>query len=301
MLYFGYRLSLGGIVLLDAKLNTFLQVVEQGSYTAAACALHLTQPAVTQHIQKLEQHYGCSLFTQRGRAIGLTEQGQRFYHYARMQQSNERQFWLQLSETATPLRIGSTLSIADYYLPPLLAPLLHQPILHLEVGNTDALLNRLLQGTLDAAFVEGMFDRGLFEAQVFQKARFLPVVGFKHPLLGRRIAPSEMHRFPLLLREPGSGTRAICENYLAQQNDSPASFAAIWEVGSFVLIKQILENTQSISFMYEAVASEGIAAGRLAYLDIEDYGVLHPLHFVHLKNSLEQKRIAAFYSSFLSA
>ena len=289
--------------MLDAKTGTFLKVVELGSYTAAAAALHLTQPAVSQHIQKLEEHYGCRFFTLEGRALRLTEEGTRFLHYAKMQQANERQLLQQLAGNPAPLRIGSTLSIADYYLPPLLAPMAAQPLapLQVDVANTGTLLQKLLNGELDAAFIEGMFDHKLFEAQVFFQARFLPVAAAAHPLAGRRATLEELHGFPLLLREQGSGTRAILENHLARENDTAASFAQVWEVGSFLLIKRLLETSQAVSFMYEAVAQQEVAQGKLAFLELFNYSVTHSLHFVCLKNSLEKNRAAEFYARCLAS
>ncbi|MDD3393052.1 MAG: LysR family transcriptional regulator [Clostridia bacterium] len=284
--------------MLDQKLTTFLAVVKTGSYTAAAKLLHMTQPAVTQHIQKLEEHYGCRLFAQEGRAMRLTDDGKFFLHYTKMQQSNERQLLEKLGGNQRPLFIGSTLSIADYYLPPLLFSFLEKNNegLNITVANTKILLERLLQGKLDAAFIEGIFDRKFFEAEVFCIANFIPVVSKTHPLLGKKIDLSELYAFPLILRESGSGTRAIFESYLAQQNDSISSFGSKWEVSSFVLIKHLLENTNAISFMYEAVAEKEIKMEKLGVLDIENYQVSHPLQFVYLKNNLDQVKIKSFYN-----
>ncbi len=288
--------------MLDLKVNTFLKVVELGSYTAAANALHLTQPAVTQHIARLEEYYGCRFFQPEGRAMKLTEEGQNFLHYARMQQSNEEQLLRSLARVRRPLSLGSTLSIADYYLPELLIPLSGEPdfTIHVSVGNTETLLGKLLNGTLDAAFIEGIFDRSLFEAKVFRTPRFVPVVSAEHPLAGRRVKLPELFGFPLIAREPGSGTRAIMENYLAQHNSGTNAFAAVWEVGSFALIKQFLQNTNAISFMYEAVALREVGERKLALLDIEGYRLSHALHFVYLKNNLESRRIEEFYDLLLS-
>ncbi len=285
--------------MLDSKIYTFLKVVELGSYTAAATALHLTQPAVSQHIQKLEEHYGSKLFQLQGRAVHLTPEGRRFLHYAHMQQNNEAQLLGQLAGHQQPLRLGSTLSIADYYLPPLLAPLAATPEtpLHLKVANTDVLLEHLVKGSLDAAFVEGNFDRSLFDTRMFCQAPFLPVAAANHPLARKTACLSQLYAYPLILREAGSGTRAILENHLAQRSDSISSFPHTWEVGSFMLIKRLLEAGEAISFMYQAVAAEEVAAGQLVYLDVEDCQLSHPLHFVHRKNCLEAARITALYST----
>ena len=55
--------------MLDAKILTFLEVARLGSYTRAAECLHLTQPAVTQQIHRLEEHFGRRLVDTRGRGV----------------------------------------------------------------------------------------------------------------------------------------------------------------------------------------------------------------------------------------
>lgn len=287
--------------MLDPKVDTFLKVVELGSYTAAANALHLTQPAVTQHMARLEEHYGCRLFRHEGRGVRLTEAGERFLYYARMQHANELHLRRDLGRIHLPLRLGSTLSIADYYLPELILPLCgresHLP--GVTVANTEVLLGKLLAGELDAAFIEGIFDRTLFEAKVFSVPEFVPVAAANHPLAGREVTLEELHAYPVISREAGSGTRAVMENYLSRNNDSLNSFASLWEVSSFVLIKQMLRGTEAVSFMYEAVARREMEEGTLTRLHIRDYDVRHALHFVYLKHTLRRRAVEEFYRRIL--
>jgi len=263
--------------MLDLKVHTFLKVVELGSYTAAANALHLTQPAVTQHIARLEEHYGCRLFRPEGRGVRLTEAGESFLHYARMQHANEVHLQFELERVRLPLRRPEPRTA------------------RVAVGHIAQLLGKLLAGELDAAFIEGIFDRALFEAKVFSVPEFIPVASANHPLAGREVTLEELHACPVICREPGSGTRAVMENYLSRQNDSPNSFAAMWEVGSFALIKQMLLGTEAVSFMYEAVARQEIEEGKLVRLRLQDYHVRHALHFVFLKNSLRRLEAEAFF------
>ena len=283
--------------MLDMKILTFLEVVKSGSYTTTAQVLHMTQPAVTQHIQKLEEHYQCKLFTQKGRAMGLTKDGKTLLHFTQIQQSNEEQLKDALKKIKNPLRIGSTLSIADYYLPPFMVRFFEEERTSVEivVSNTRVLLDGLVKGKLDCAFIEGIFDRKLFEAKLFHTANFIPVVSKNHPYANQKIPLSDLYNFPLVLRERGSGTRAILENYLAQENNTIGSFAQVWEVGSFMLIKEILENSNGVSFMYAAVAKKEIREDKLATVFIEKYQVEHALQFVYLKNGAKEEELLKFY------
>ena len=76
--------------MLDSKMDTFLTVARLGSYTLAAQELHITQPAVTQHIRKLEEHYGCRLVDFTGHQLRLTQAGELLCQYGTLQNANER-------------------------------------------------------------------------------------------------------------------------------------------------------------------------------------------------------------------
>ena len=289
--------------MLDQKLQTFLSVVELRSYTLAAQALHITQPAVSQHIRKLEEHYGVQLIDFTGHQLSLTRAGELLYRYAAFQSANEKRLLEQLSKQARTLRVGATLSIADYYLPPLLSPVLARGFrsLVLRVGNTEEMLDSCVRGELDCALIEGIFHDDDFCSHVFHTASFLPVAAAGHPLSqgGHRLA--ELFRYPLILREPGSGTRAILENQLFQSGSSPQAFADLLECGSFRMIKEILKQTNAISFMYEQVAAQEVEAGALTYLTLTDCQIRRPLYFVYPKNSVSRNVCQIFYHDCLCA
>lgn len=287
--------------MLDQKLQTFLTVVELRSYTLAAQALHITQPAVSQHIRKLEEHYGTQFIDFTGHQLSLTQAGELLYRYAAFQAANENRLLEQLSQSTQTLRVGATLSIADYYLPPLLAPFLAQTFrpLILHVGNTEEMLSACVRGELDCALIEGIFHDDDFCSHIFHAARFLPVAAADHPLSHREHRLAELFCYPLILREPGSGTRAILENRLFQSGCSPRSFSSVLECGSFRMIKELLKKTHAVSFMYEQVAAEEVEAGSLTYLHLSDCQIQRPLYFVYPRHSMSHKACQNFYDECL--
>lgn len=290
--------------MLDSKLYTFQKVVETESYTLAAHALHMTQPAVTQHIKKLEDYYGLPLIYFKGHQMHLTPEGRHLYHYTRLQMSNEQHLLAAFQQAAGALRIGATLSIADYFLPGLLSGFFqeHTGRFSIQVGNTEEMLTACLNGDLDFAFIEGMFDKELFEAHQFTTADFCGVVAAKHPLIagGIHVCLNDLFPYPLVLREKGSGTRAILENFLFLHNTTPESFAQLIECGSFGMIKALLGQTNSISFMYKKVAEPAVAQGSLACLELEEGVLRRPLHFVYVKNSIRQEQYEHFYNTYVA-
>jgi len=283
--------------MLDQKVYTFLKVAECQNYTKAAKELNLTQPAVTQHIRKLEDYYDCQLIDISGKSVELTVQGKAFYNYANFQNANETQLINQMEKAETPIKIGATLSIADYYLPSYLSSYIsnNEEMISLTVNNTKSIIEKLLNNELYCAFIEGIFDKSLFHFKEFKTTKFVPVARKGHPLEGKKIVLADVHEYPLLLREEGSGTREIYENYLYQNNDSILSASKIYEISSFGIIKKMLSDTDAVSFMYEEVAREEVEKGELCYLTIEDYSIERPLYFIYPNNSLMKERNELFY------
>jgi LysR family transcriptional regulator, transcriptional activator of the cysJI operon len=289
------------VSMIDTKIFTFLKVVQYKNYTKAAAELNLTQPAVSQHIKKLEEYYGCSLIDIDGKSIRLTKQGEALYTYANFQIANEKQLIKQIKKIETPIKIGATLSIADYYLAPYLSSYLgrYEELPSITVKNTKLIIEMLLNNELYCAFIEGIFDKSLFQFYEFCNTRFLPVARKGHPLEGLEVTIPEIHKYPLLLREEGSGTREIYQNYLYQNNDSILSVSEIYEISSFGIIKSVLSNSDAISFMYEEVARKEVERGELCYLTIKNYLIERPLYFIYPSNSLMKEKNEMFYQKLL--
>ena len=284
--------------MIDSKIETFMKIVELKSYTKAADELGLTQPAVSQHMHRLEEYYGCHFFTIEGRKVELTSEGEILYQYACQQQATEQQLLDLLNHRKLHIRMAATMSIADYYLPEILSANLHAKNIDFSVmvGNTESLLEKLLAGELDCALVEGLFDRHMFEHRVFLTENFIPVASIHHPLAGQSsITLHELFSYPLITREKGSGTRAIMENYLYMNNSSTDSFDRLWEFGSFTLIKHMLTESNGVSFMYEKVGKEDIQSGRLVKLKLKNYSLTHPFYLVYLKNNARKKEMDLFF------
>jgi DNA-binding transcriptional LysR family regulator len=287
--------------MIDTKIYTFLKVAQYRNYTKAATELNLTQPAVTQHIKKLEEYYNCRLINIDGKSVKLTKQGKLLYNYAKFQVANEEQLINQIKKVETPIKIGATLSIADYYLPNYLSSYLsnYDELLYVTVKNTESIIKMLLNNELYCAFVEGIFDKSLFKHYEFCNTRFLPVARKGHPLEGQDVTLSDIHKYPLILREKGSGTREIFENYLYQKNDSLLSASKIYEISSFGIMKKMIKNSNAISFMYEEVARQEVERGELCHLSIENYSIQRPLYFIYPSDSLMKARNELFYKKMM--
>lgn len=283
--------------MLDPKIKTFLKVAELKHFTKAAQALNLTQPAVSQQIRRLEEYYGTRLLEASVKGVRLTPEGVALMRYAQFQLANEEQLFDQFKKLEKPLRIGATLSIADYYLSQLVGPFMvhNKEAISITVKNTQVILDMLLRNELDCAFVEGLFDKSVFSYEEFIETKFVAVARFDHQLAKKIASLNEVQCYPLILREIGSGTREIYENFLYQHNDSIQSAGQIYEVSSFGLIKQLLAQTDGVSFMYEEVAKKEIQEGTLTILEIEDLKIQRPLYYIYPRNGIDRAKHAEFY------
>jgi DNA-binding transcriptional LysR family regulator len=141
-----------------AHLRSFLAIVRYGGYHRAAEALHLTQPAVSRHMRKLETELGAPLFTRRGRGVELTEFGERAAaELGEVLAAHDRALArLQRGGDAGPFVLGTIENLVDPFLPDLLAAArdeLGDRPLQLRVDRSYELIARLKRGELDAAIV----------------------------------------------------------------------------------------------------------------------------------------------------
>jgi DNA-binding transcriptional LysR family regulator len=135
-------------------LRTFIAVVDHHSFAEAGAQLARTQSSVTQHMQRLEQLVGVSLFEKRGRQKQLTEAGLQLLRNARQMLllNDEALHGLRESTLSGVLRIGSPHDIADTILPPILSHIARSaPRLRLEidVGRSPFLMEDLHRGKID--------------------------------------------------------------------------------------------------------------------------------------------------------
>ena len=131
---------------MEQKLETFLALCRTMHYGRAAEQLHLSQPAVSKHIQALEAQYGVKLFAYRGRRLEKTREGELLERYAVSLRYNEDKLLAALrAEPEVLLRIGATKSIGDYILLAEIRRFLARPGRRLEfqVDNTTRLLAQL--------------------------------------------------------------------------------------------------------------------------------------------------------------
>ena len=311
--------------MLDFRVETFLTVCQTMNFTEAARLLHITQPAVSQHIHGLEKQFDAVFFQYEGKRLSFTAAGQLFYRTALAMRHDVDHLKQQLSQVdaAPVLNFGATLTVGEYIMPPMLLRLLKtrpEVRLRMLVENTDVLLKLLNQGEIDFAIVEGYFPRQTYEGLPFRTERFLPVcapgafpavptvsaistvpsapadapvvpaaapaVAFSSVPAAAPLPLEALLSCRLLVREAGSGTREILERSLREHNLALSDFPKLTELGNLNVIKTLVMAGLGISFCYESVVREELADGRLQEIPVEGFPVTHDFTFLWQKDSV---------------
>lgn len=287
--------------MLDFRVETFLAVCQTMNFTRAAEQLHITQPAVSQHIHALEEQYGTKLFRSQGKQLQLTESGRLFFRTAAAMHHDDLQLReaLHQENTRRRLRFGATLTIGEYIMPgPLHRLLEREPDIQLYMltANTQELLKLLDQGELDFAIVEGYFDKQAYDSLVYCTQRYIPVCSAEHPFSHPVRRLEDLLEERLLVREPGSGTRNVLERALEVRNLSVRNFRRVTELGSLNLIKSLVCAGAGISFFYQPVVQQELEAGKLREIPLEDCSIYHDFTFLWRRGSLFAADYREIYS-----
>ena len=283
--------------MLDSRIYTFLKLCDVMNYRVSAEQLNMTQPAVTQHIQFLEKEYDCRLFSYDGRKLSKTKEGETLEQYARSAVYNETALRRKLAVSEPiEVRIGATKTIGDFVIHKQISDFLGRIDykLSVTVDNTEHLLNKIDHNELDFALIEGFFDRNQYGCKLLRKEPFVGICAKAHPFAGREIGFKDLFAETLLIRELGSGTRAILEQVLMEYNFSLDNFNRTICISSFELIKKLVSNGSCVSFVYDAVAK---SSDELASFTIADTVMTREFNYVYLKNTSALALIEAFETS----
>jgi DNA-binding transcriptional LysR family regulator len=256
------------------RLRIFHVAAGQASFTAAADALHLTQPGVSKHIKELELHYGQPLFDRLGKTVRLTQAGEVLLRattdiFRRLDEAQARIDDLGQAIGGC-LRIGASNSIGACLLPQLLARFSrsHPRVeLAIDVGLSGDIENKLLDHALDIGLLGHAPRHPDLTVRAFAQDRLVLVVPPGHDWAGRRVpvAPAELAQQVFLVSKAGSGTRKLVEALLAAAD---VALARIQDMGSTEGVKKSVEAGLGISLLSNCVVRKEVAAGWLRAVPI---------------------------------
>lgn len=256
------------------QLLYFQRVAELGSFTRAAQALHLVQPALSQQVAALEREVGLPLFHREPRGVRLTEAGERLLPYARRvlgeleraQQALGALRELRTGRVALGLPPSATLSLLPEILETFRA---RYPALEVQIVEemTDVLVEQLLDGRLDLALVSFPIDDQRLATRPLFQERLVLVVPPDHRLArAERVDLAELAAEPWILPYRRHGTRALVE---AACQQSGFSLRVTVELSGLGPIKQLVQRGLGISILPPAVVENELKLGLLRIVQID--------------------------------
>jgi DNA-binding transcriptional LysR family regulator len=285
----------------DRRLQVFHAVARYLSFTKAAEALFMTQPAVTFQIRQLEQQFNARLFDRAQGRVTLTPAGAVALEFAEriLALSTELDHRMQelSGQLAGPLLIGASMTVAEYMLPrvlgafkaryPAVAP-------RLLVGNSEVVQTRVSERALDVGFIEGDSHMPSLTADIVCDDELRITCAPSHPLARlSSVTPRALDGHAHVSREPGSGTREVVDHYLESAGVAPESLPRVMELGSPEAIKGLVATGVGYAIMSAATVSHEIRLGALVQVPLAP-PLIRQLSIVYPKERIHSGLVSAF-------
>jgi LysR family transcriptional regulator, low CO2-responsive transcriptional regulator len=249
------------------QLTAFLTVVRRGSVTAAAEELVVTQPSVSAAVSALERELGLALTERAGRTLRPTPAGAAYAVYASdvlgLLEEGARAAREAAGEESRTLRVSAVTTAGEYLAPQLIQAFRerHPELeLSLDVGNRERVFRNLLDHAADVAITGRIPPGGQLVGEAFADNEFVLITASGDALARRPwVAVEELSGRPWLLREPGSGTRTLCEDWLAGQGIEPR----VLTLGSNGAIKQAARSGLGVALQSKVAVELEMSLGLL--------------------------------------
>jgi DNA-binding transcriptional LysR family regulator len=280
-------------------LALFHAVARAGSISRGAAEARVSQPAVSKQIAELEDALGVRLLDRLPRGCRLTDAGRILADYV--------QRWRALENDATRaieeyrglkrgrLTVGASLTIGGYLLPGVLAEFHRRfPDIELQVqtANTQNIQRALLEGAIELGLTEGPLESAELESTVFFQDELVAIAPAGHPLLRRRgVTAREICREPFILREEGSGTRAVVERALRRTG---LKLDPLLSLASPEAIKNAVAAGMGLAIVSRLIVALELQAGSLGVIPLKDLTMHRPLHRQRVRGRSQSPAMARF-------
>jgi DNA-binding transcriptional LysR family regulator len=254
------------------QLQSFLAVAREGSVSAAADKLYVTQPSISAAVSALSRELGVDLTERVGRGVGLTAAGDAFRPYAAdvlgLIEQGKKAAREAADQSMRSLRIVAVATAAEYVVPSILRSfaVAHPEInLTLEVANRAELFDRVLEHEVDVAIAGRPPDDERIAGKAFLENEIALIAAPGDELAhGRAVKPDELANRVWLMRESGSGTRLLVSEFLADHDLRPQTLT----LGSNGAIKEAVRLGLGVSLQSRVAVEPELRAGTLSEIRV---------------------------------
>ncbi|MBE7157559.1 MAG: LysR family transcriptional regulator [Rhodospirillales bacterium] len=289
-------------------LALFRAVAEAGGFSRAAGEVHVSQPAISMQVAELESSLGTPLFERLPRGVRLTEAGCVLLGYAQriagLEAEAERAMRELRGLERGRLMLGASTTIGSYLLPKVLGEFrsLHPAIeLQLHIANTEEITTRLVDRTLDLGLTEGVAPQDeAIRSRIFYEDELIVVAPPDHPFAAstpgrQRPKPIGVHQLcsqPFVVREPGSGTRAVVDRALADHGARMENVALT--LSATEAIKRAVSAGLGLAVVSRLCVELELANGSLVEVPVRGLKLRRPLHELTLRDRRPSPSAQAF-------
>jgi len=282
----------------DRRLQVFHTVAKVMSFTKAAEALHMTQPAVTFQVKQLEDFFNTRLFDRTHNKITLTEAGKVVYDYSAQvlelyerMNSDVREMTGEVSGT---LVVGASTTVAEYMLPSLLGAFKKQyndVNIRLQVGNTDAIVAMVENNMIDFGLVEAPVLNKNLDVHVCRIDEMQFICPKDHPLAKRnKVTIEDIRQYGYVSREEGSGSRAVIDAYIREQGMKYSDLNVVMELGSPESVKMAVESDVGVAIVSRTTLVKELKLDTLSAIPL-DPPLLRPFSHIKQKHKYRHKAV----------
>ena len=277
--------------LIDQKLISFMKIVDTNSFTKAADALALTQPAVSQHIHNLEEELGVKLFIRSHNQLRLTANGEIVDKYARRLlaiSNNLTQSLKDEKENVSPLTVGITHSVESSQIVEALAEYSNKSkgLTIKVVTDTVENLHKMIRNyELDFLIINGKLKDSKLNYMTMDTDCLVLAVSPTHRLASQNtVTLEELKKEKLILRLPTSNTISLFDQALNQNNLSVSDFDAVLEMDNIATIKDLIRQNFGVSVLSKSACMDEIRKGKLIGLPIENLSLIRDINIIYPKD-----------------
>ncbi len=277
--------------MMDPKLETLLKVTETLNFSRAAKQLSLTQPAVSHHINKLEEELGYKIFIRKKGELKLTSEGEIVVMYAKRIKSLYDKMQQSLSDEnskITKLTVGITHTAESNYIAEVLAKYSSQNkgvTITIISEASKILYNMLLNYEIDLAIVEGTMKNPNINSLLLDTDYLVLVVSNNNHLIKKKIVTlDDLKKENMILRLPSSGTSNLFISHLESLNMSIDEFNVILEVDNIATIKDLIRRDFGVSILARSACLNELRKGKITILPIENLSMPRQINILYNKD-----------------
>lgn len=282
------------------QLRAFIAIVDLGTFTAGAQRVNVTQAAISMQIRQLENETGARLFVRAPRRVILTEAGEHLVLRARQILREHDAALDEIAELTGAergrLRIGSASAmVTTEVLPGILQELrrIHSRAeLNLVSGTSESLVEQILAGELDVAFVSLPVEARGIQTERLSEDQLVAIASINHRLAKQTtISPYTLAGERLILGERGGNTRRLIDQFFAEAG---VTLTVAMELSRQAAIRRMVEEDMGVGIVPLQSVREAVAEKRLVRWWIEGAAINWELGLARLSSGYESPILQSF-------